>query len=72
MNIETRRLTEYGATSIISESEIIAAYSPPSLEARPCACGKVVIADRRDPTQGIQLHQSESNAHVRWRKRNGL
>lgn len=64
--VQTRRFGEYGSTSALSEADLRAAYEGPALEARPCLCGSVVIADRRDPTEGLRLHQAEP-AHVAWR-----
>lgn len=69
--VQTKRLAHYGATSAISEPELVAAHMPPSLQARPCVCGTAVIADPRDPTVGVQLHQDE-HQHVAWRERLGL
>jgi len=64
--VQTHRLGEYGSTSALSEADLRAAYEGPVLEARPCVCGTIVIADRRDPTEGVRLHNGEP-PHVAWR-----
>ncbi len=68
---ERRRLSEYGRPSQMSETDLVAAYTTPNLVARPCACAGVVVADQRDPTEGVRLHQSGPK-HVAWRDRLGL
>ena len=55
------------APESISEDELVAAHAAPSLLARPCACGSVVIADPRDTTEGVRLH-NETPAHAAWRQ----
>ena len=55
------------APESISEADLTAAHAAPSLLARPCACGSVVIADPRDPTEGVRLH-NETPAHAAWRQ----
>ena len=55
------------APESISEDELVAAHAAPSLLARPCACGSVVIADPLDPTEGVRCHQAEPR-HIAWRE----
>ena len=50
----------------LSEADLTAAHGRRE-QARPCACGSVVIADPRDPTEGVRLH-NETPAHAAWRQ----
>lgn len=65
MTVQPKRLTDYGDTSALGEVELMAAHLEPVIQARPCACGGTVIADRRDPTEGVRLHQAEAR-HMDW------
>ena len=56
----------YQAPSAITEAEVVSAYRR-SEEARPCACGLVVVADPVDPTAGVAEHQAEPK-HRAWRE----
>ena len=49
----------------IAEVELERAYGKRE-EARPCVCGGIVIADPRDPTDGVRAHQAEPK-HQAWR-----
>lgn len=62
---EVRELDSYGASSALTERELIRSFSSEPV-ARPCACGGVVIADPLDPTEGVREHQAESK-HAAWR-----
>lgn len=57
--------------SRLSEVDLRAAYARAGWEARPCACGSVVVADRLFPTEGVRRHQAQW-AHLVWRAEVGL
>lgn len=57
---------EYPPPSVITEAELMTALGGPSLLARPCACGSVVVADPRDPAEGVSLHNGTPE-HRSWR-----
>ena len=46
--------------------EIVARWA--AAEARPCACGGVILANVIDPTAGVQAHQA-TKKHARWSRR---
>lgn len=52
-------------TTAVTEDELLRAVAG-GLQARPCACGGVVVADAEDPTDGLRDHQS-TDRHTRWR-----
>jgi hypothetical protein len=58
-------IDSYGAPRGIAESDLLRAYGEQE-QARPCVCGGVVIADPRDPTEGVREHQATPK-HVAWR-----
>ena len=49
----------------ISEDELLRAVAA-GLQARPCVCGGVVVADVVEPTNGVLEHQA-TERHARWR-----
>ena len=59
------------APSRLPEDALFMAYATPTWVARPCVCGAVIVADKRDPSEAVRLHQDEP-PHLAWRERYGL
>ncbi len=61
---ERTSLDSYPPPTAIAEADLLRSYG--HQQARPCACGEVVIADPVDPTEGVREHQA-SRKHRAWR-----
>lgn len=53
-------------TAAVTEDELLRSAAT-GYQARPCACGGVVVALVEDPAEGVAAHQA-SVRHVRWQE----